>query len=199
MDADRYDADLEQLASQNRRLAGITALLAISLLVSLIAILNMIGSERTVISPPIIKQSFWVTSNAASPSYLEEMSLWTSSLILDVTPDDIAYKSKLLLQYAHPDLHGKLKERQDLEIARLKRDNISTYFVLQTIRTDAPTLSAILTGRLHTLINGNQIADQERNFLVKWRVDGGRAQLVEFAEASNADVNKLINPNANAR
>jgi len=37
------------------------------------------------------------------------MTQWISSLILDVTPDNIEYKSNILLQYVHPDLHGKLK------------------------------------------------------------------------------------------
>jgi conjugal transfer pilus assembly protein TraE len=198
MDSSRYDDDLEQSAAQNKRLALVAGALGLCLLLSLVIILNMLGRERTIVSPPALKQSFWLTSSTASASYIEEMSLWISSLILDVTPDDVAYKSKLLLQYAHPESHGKLKERQDLEIARLKRDNLSTYFVLATVHANADQLSAVLTGKLHTLINGARVADQERHFLVKWRMDGGRAHLVEFAEASQSDVNKLLNPNAHA-
>jgi conjugal transfer pilus assembly protein TraE len=196
MDSTRYDDDLEASRAQVKRLTTVAAVLGLCLLLSMVLMLNLLGRDRTIVTPPVIEKSFWVTADTVSDAYIQQMSLWLSTLILDVTPDDIAYKSKLLLQYAHPELHGKLKERQDLEAQRIKRDNISTYFVLQTIRTSPERLTAVITGRLHTLINGSRVADQERNFLIKWRMDGGRAQLIEFVEASNADVNKLLNPNA---
>jgi uncharacterized iron-regulated protein len=100
------------------------------------------------------------------------------------------------LQYVHPDLHGKLKERQNLTAQSMKRDNTSTYFVLQTVRTQPEKLAAVISGRFHTLINGNHVADQEKNFFVRFAMDGGRAQLVEFTETPNADLAKLLNETA---
>ena len=193
MDSTRYENDLDQLRSQNKRLMLVALLQTVVLFLAFILTLNLLGRDRTIVTPPTIDKSFWVTSDTASDDYIRQMSLWVSSLILDVTPDDVAYKEKLLLQYAHPELHGKLKERQDIEAERLRRDNTSTYFVMQTIRTHPEKLAAVISGRLHTLINGNHVADQEKNFLVRFKIDGGRAQLVEFTETQNADLAKLLN------
>lgn len=195
MDSSKYDNDLDQLKGQNKRLMLVAMLQAVCIFLGLILMLNLLGRDRTVITPPTIEKSFWLTADTASDSYIQQMTLWVSNLILDVTPDDIAYKAKLLLQFVHPDLHGKLKERQDLEAQRIKRDNTSTYFVMQTIRTHPEKLAAVISGRLHTLINGNRVADQEKNFLVRFAIDGGRAQLIEFTETSNADLAKLLNIN----
>ncbi len=193
MDSERYADDLDQVKASNRRMQIIAIIQAVVIFLALILMLNLLGRDRTVVTPPVIEKSFWVTADSASDSYIQQMALWISSLVLDVTPDNIDYKASLLLQYAHPSLHGKLKERQTLSAQSMKRDNTSTYFVMQTIRTHPEKLAALMTGRFHTLINGNHVADQERNFFVRFQMDGGRAQLVEFTETQNVDLAKQLN------
>ena len=193
MDSERYADDLDQVKASNRRMQFVAILQSGIILVGLILMLNLLGRDRTVVTPPTIEKSFWVTSDTASDSYIQQMTQWISSLVLDVTPDNIEYKSSILLQYVHPDLHGKLKERQTLSAQSMKRDNTSTYFVMQTIRVHPEKLAALITGRFHTLINGNHVADQEKNFFVRFQMDGGRAQLIEFTETQNVDLAKQLN------
>lgn len=192
MESDRYSEDLDQLRRSLKRSQFLSIGLVLALLLALWNALNMFGRDRTIVTPPTIEKSFWVTASTAAPAYVEQMTLWIASLILDVTPENIDYKATLLLQYAHPDAHGKLKERQVLESQRLKRDNAVTYFVLQTIRSHPEKMAALVSGRLHTLINGNHVADQDKNYLVRFRMDGGRAHLVAFQEAPHADLAKIL-------
>jgi conjugal transfer pilus assembly protein TraE len=197
MDSNKYADDLDEAKASVKKLQVVAIALAAAILLCLILMLNLLGRDRTVVSPPTIEKSFWVTSDSASDSYVQQMTQWISSLILDVTPDNIEYKSNILLQYVHPDLHGKLKERQTLLAQSMKKDNVATYFVLSTIRTQPEKLAALITGRFHTLINGNHVGDQEKSFFVRFMMDGGRAQLIEFTETQNADLAKLLNePNA---
>lgn len=192
MDAQRYADDLQRAQSNLRHSQYLSITLAIAMILSLWLVLNSLGRERTVITPPTLEKSFWITNGEASPAYVEEMAVWVASLILDVTPDTVEYKAKLLLRYTDPRAHGALKERQLLETARLKRDNATTYFDLETINVHSDKLAALLSGRLHTLINGTAVPEQHRNYLVRFRLDAGRAQLIQFEELPHADLAKAL-------
>ncbi len=192
MDANRYADDLDELKRSLKRTQFIALFISLALILALWNALNMFGRDRTVVTPPNLEKSFWITSSTASASYIEQMALWSAGLILDVTADNVEFKSRLLLEYAHPQAHGTLKERQALEARRLKRDNAATYFVMQTIRSVPEQLAAVITGRLNTLINGTPVTQVEKHYLVRFAIDGGRAHLIEFSEAPNADLNVLL-------
>ena len=60
-------------------------LLAGLLLVILVVagvVLKLVGNEKTVLVPPEIKRSFWVSGNAVSREYLEDMAYWYAGLAL---------------------------------------------------------------------------------------------------------------------
>ena len=192
MEARRYAADTARLERSLRHAHYMNFALVFALLAALVLALSNVGRERTVVTPPTLEKSFWVSNGAASEEYIEEMATWISSLILDVTPDTIDHKARLLLRYADPRAHGVLKERQLLESARLKRDNATTYFDLETMNIHADKLAALLQGRLHTLINGTVVPEQSRNYLVRFRLDAGRAQLIQFEELDHADLAKAL-------
>ena len=192
MEAQRYASDIERLQGNLRYSQYLNLALVLALLVSLVLALSSMGRERTVFTPPSIEKSFWVSNGTASPEYVEQMAVWIASLILDVTPDTIEYKANLLLGYADPRAHGALKERQVLETARLKRDNATTYFDLETVNVHADKLAALLQGRLHTLINGTAVPSQHRNYLVRFRMEAGKAHLTQFEELPHADLAKAL-------
>ena len=192
MEAQRYTDDLERLQATLRRSQYLCLALAAGLLLALWASIGSYGRERTIVTPPGIEKSFWITAGQASDSYVEEMSLWVANLILDVTPDNIDYKATKLLEYADPRAHGALKERQMLESARVKRDNATTFFSLETIRVHPEKLAALISGRLHTLINGTPVPDQNKNYLVRFRLDQGRASLIQFEEIPHVDLAKAL-------
>lgn len=192
MDHQTYSADIDALRRTARRQQWIILILAIALLLALWNAINTFGRDRTIVTPPNLEKSFWITQKTASPEYVEQMALWIASLILDVTPDTIKYKSDLLLQYVAPSAHGELSEKQTLQTQRLKRDNASTYYVLQTINIDSARLAAVLSGRLHTLINGRHVDEIEKFYFVRFRLEGGRASVTDFREVPHADLPTLL-------
>ncbi|MFX8466458.1 TraE/TraK family type IV conjugative transfer system protein, partial [Acinetobacter baumannii] len=86
--------------------------------------------------------------------YLEQMGAFIAWLVLDVTPASIDWKKDILLGYVEPDQHGELKTRQELEAARLKRINASTFFMPQQLVPSEDTQTVVVRGRLRTLVNG---------------------------------------------
>ena len=111
MKREAYEADVQMLIRQNRflwlTLGGIVTALVLALVVAWAGM----GATRTVVTPPKIEKSFWITDNTASGEYIDQMAQWVSYLTLDVTPDNVQYKSDLLLKLAHPDYHGALQQK----------------------------------------------------------------------------------------
>jgi conjugal transfer pilus assembly protein TraE len=186
MDFERFNSDLKDMRRRNRGLALCLGVLAVGQLVALIVIVNLLGSVRTVVVPPSINKSFWVTRDKASAEYLEQMGAFIAWLVLDVTPASVDWKKDLLLGYADPAQHGDLKTRQELEASRLKRINASTYFLPQQLVPTEDTQSIVIRGRLRTLVNGLETASDLKAYLVEFSYAAGRMHLKTFKEVPNA-------------
>ncbi|MRV70570.1 type IV conjugative transfer system protein TraE [Duganella sp. FT92W] len=185
MDEARYKADLKDLRSRNRRQGFAIGGLIATLLLTLSTLNQTIGSVRTVVVPPSITKSFWVTSDKASNEYLEQMGGYMAWLILDVTPSTIKWKTDTLLTYVGPENAGAMKIKQEVEAERLKRLNGSTYFLLQQLTPDETKQSIVMVGRLRTQINGMDTSTEQKSYLAEFHVKGGRMHLKQFLEVPN--------------
>lgn len=182
MDFAKLDRDLKTLRGHNRSLTLLVAILGACVLVSLLVILRIAGSERTVVVPPALNKTFWVTNAKASAEYLEQMAGYVAWLILDVSPATIDWKKDTLLTWIVPGQAGPLKTRQDLEAERLKRINATTYFLLQQLVPSEETQSVVVHGRLRTLVNGQETSTEAKSYLAQFNYAGGRIHLETFKE-----------------
>lgn len=192
MKREAYEADVQMLIRQNRflwlTLGGIVTALVLALLVAWAGM----GATRTVVTPPKIEKSFWITDNTASGEYIDQMAQWVSYLTLDVTPDNVQYKSDLLLKLAHPDYHGALQQKLRVNAEKIRRDNAATSFDIRTVRAAPDALAAVLTGQLKVLINGTPVKNEIRYYLARFDLDGGKAQLIQFKQVKNDDVKAAL-------
>jgi conjugal transfer pilus assembly protein TraE len=192
MKLEAYEADVQMLIRQNRflwlTLGGIVTALVLALLVAWAGM----GATRTVVTPPKIEKSFWITDNTASGEYIDQMAQWVSYLTLDVTPDNVQYKSDLLLKLAHPDYHGALQQKLRVNAEKIRRDNAATSFDIRTVRAAPDALAAVLTGQLKVLINGTPVKNDIRHYLARFDLDGGKAQLIQFKQVKNDDVKAAL-------
>jgi conjugal transfer pilus assembly protein TraE len=186
VDFDRLSGDLKELRRRNRTLGISVGLLAAGHVMAMGVVLNLLGAVRTVVVPPSINKSFWVTRDKASGEYLEQMSSFVAWLVLDVSPSSIDWKKDILLGYVEPDQHGAMKTRQDLEASRLKRINASTSFAPQQLVPSEDAQSVVVRGRLRTLVNGVETANDLKAYLVEFGYAGGRVHLKTFKEVPNA-------------
>ena len=186
MDFDRLNGDLKELRRRNRGLAATIGTLAAGQLVTLAIVLNLLGSQRTLVVPPSINKSFWVERDKASSEYLEQMGSFIAWLVLDVSPASIDWKKDILLGYVEPAQHGELKTRQELEASRLKRINASTAFMPQQLVPSEEAQSVVVRGRLRTLVNGLETANDTKAYLLEFGYAGARMHLKTFREISNA-------------
>lgn len=184
MDFAKLNSDLKEMRKRNQGLGLAIGGLIAALLACLVIILNLIGTERTIVVPPSIDKTFWVTKDRVSREYLEQMGSFIAWLILDVSPASIDWKKDILLNYVAPDQHGAMKSRQEIESERLKRINASTSFLPQQLVTSEEQQTVVIRGRLRTQVNGQDTATETKAYLAEFQYVGGRMHLKSFKEMS---------------
>ncbi|MDD5366686.1 MAG: type IV conjugative transfer system protein TraE [Gallionellaceae bacterium] len=187
MKKEAYEADVQILIRQNRNLWMAIAGLIVLLIAVMAVTWSSIGSSRTVVTPPTLEKSFWITNNTASDTYLIQMAQWVSYLTLDVTPDNCKYKSEILLKLAHPDYHGALQQKLRINAEKIARDNAATSFDVRVAKAAPDILAVILTGYLKVSINGTPVKNELRHYLARFSLDGGQAQLIKFKQVKIDD------------
>ena len=90
------------------------------------------------------------------------------------------------LVHFEPEQHGELKTRQELEAARLKRINASTFFMPQQLVPSEDAQSVVVRGRLRTMVNGLETSNDLKAYQVDFGYSGGRMHLKTFKEVPNA-------------
>lgn len=186
MDFDRLNGDLKDMHRRNRSLALAVGALALGLVLTLAIIVGLLGTVRTVVVPPSLNKTFWVAGDRASSEYLEQMGSFVAWLILDVTPSTIDWKKDILLGYVDPQQYGALKTRQEIEAERLKRINAVTAFSPQQLVASEDTQSLIVRGRLRTLVNGYETANDLKAYRIDFGYAGARMHIVGFNEVPYA-------------
>lgn len=186
MDFARHQNDLRELRKTNRRLGAGLSILGVCLLMCIGVIASLIGAERTVIVPPNIDRSFWVSRDKASREYLEQMAGYVSWLMLDVSPSTVDWKRNVLLNWVAPDQHAAMKTKMDIEADRLRSNNATTSFLIQQLTADEKDQSVLITGRLRRQINGTDVAEPEtRSYRAQFQYTGGRVHVQTFKEIAN--------------
>ena len=111
-----------------------TSFLAVLLTGSIVAnamlallIARFADRERVVLVPPTIHKTFWVNEERASGEYLEQMAYFLMQLTLNVTPQNVDYQARVLMQYAAPAAFGELRAAMLATGERLKRDENLRY------------------------------------------------------------------------
>ena len=186
MDFERLSGDLKELRRRNRTLGAAVGLLAAGHVLALAVVLNLLGAVRTVVVPPSINKSFWVTRDKASGEYLEQMGSFVAWLVLDVTPASIDWKKDILLGYVDPAQYGALKTRQEVEAERLKRINAATAFAPQQLVASEDTQSLVVRGRLRTLVNGYETANDLKAYRIEFGHAAARMHVIGFKEVPYA-------------
>lgn len=184
MDFAKLDNDLEEMRKRNHGLGLAVGGLIAALLACLVIIVTLIGTERTIVVPPSIDKTFWVTKDRVSHEYLEQMGSFIAWLILDVSPASIDWKKDILLNYVAPDQHGAMKSRQEIEAERIRRINASTSFLPQQLVPSEEQQTVVIRGRLRTQVNGQDTATETKSYLAEFRYAGGRMHLKSFKEIS---------------
>lgn len=183
----RQHYESEKIAAKAReakwRLAAFGLLVANILLAMTIA--GTDTTEKTVIVPPTIERPFWVKGTETSAEYLEEMSRYLSTLVLNVTPKSIDANIDIFLRYVAPETHGAIRTRMAVQAERLKRDDVTSAFYPVGYQTRAEKRQVVITGDFVTTVGKQQVSSVRRSWRFDYAFTGGRLWVSEFMEVNS--------------
>ena len=183
MNPELHGKEIRTLQAGLRARGIVIGLLSSGLLVAVLCIFSLIGTERTIVVPPTIEKTFWVAKGQVSRSYLEQMGAFIGWLVLDVSPSTIDWKTNVLLEYVSPSEHGAMKTKMGLEADRLRASNASSTFLLQQLVANEGDQSVQVVGRLRRQINGADTGEAQLHaYHLQFEFAGGRVHLRTFKE-----------------
>lgn len=166
------------------------------ILLQMMAIFRLAGTEKTILVPPNINRSFWVGSDTASSEYLEQMAYWYAGLALSITPTSADYQNSLFLKYAAPDQAGKLQADMGARADFLKKNNAATQFSVRNIKVDTDNLKVALSGTLDTWVSDKKAGERNATYMVGFKFINGKLYVSDFKETSDQDPFGNGNPGA---
>lgn len=155
------------------------------ILIEALALLKLAGSEKTILVPPEIRRTVWVSKGAVSKEYLEEMAYWYAGLALNVTPTVSDYQNNLFLKYAAPSEYGRLQAEMGARSALLKKHNTATQFSVRNITTDETTMKVALSGSLVTWASDKKAGERGATYLIGFKQINGKLHVFEFRETND--------------
>lgn len=173
-----YKKRLSNILFQRNTLAGLSLILLIIALLQ--GIYLYLKNEKIIISPPDIKQSYWVEGNRFSPSYLEEVALFLCHLMLDITESNIIPQGEVLLRYISPNAYGAFKTKLLEDEKRLKKEQLSIHFMPHEIQLSPDSLTVDVTGDLISYVAAQKISQARETFRLIFEQKSNRLLLQSF-------------------
>ena len=148
---------------------------------------SVAGAERTILVPPEVHKTFWVSGQKVSAEYLQEMAYWYAGLALNVTPHVAEYQKNLFLKYAAPSEYGRLQAEFGARTEFMRKNNAATQFSPQSVMADEVGMKVALTGVLLTWVGDKKASEKQTTYVVGFRYLNGRLHVSEFKETSDQD------------
>lgn len=185
MDKKQYEGQL-QIAIRKNRLQTITNMvMAVSLVIMSFYALKSAWKVRTVITPTVIHEEFWVSDQGVSKSYLREMAYYYIQLVMNVTPHNVEYTTDLFLKYVDPSLYPELSAKLSVVSGRIRRDNVSTVYFPSQLDIDEKGLRVIATGHMSTYVGDFKKSEEIRKYLIEFNRHGTRLLVKTLCETDN--------------
>ena len=169
---------LRSLLAKNAKMCWlVAALLAVN---SAQALYILTKSERTVLVPPELSQEVWVEKGRVSASYLEEMTLFLTTLILDASPSSSAFQRDVVLRYVDSASYASVKRYLLNDEERLKKLSLSTSFKPTQVHVDTASNKVRIVGELMGYVGGRRVSQVKEMYELKFTFKKGRLWLSEF-------------------
>lgn len=136
--------------------------------------------ERITLVPPELKGPLWVERGQVSSQYLEEMTLFFASILLNKTPQSISYTHELILKYADSNGIGALKAQFNLEEERFKKSGLSTSFYPKKVTLQDGKMQADIRGEMMGFVGQKSIFQQEEAYRFTFTYAHGRLLIKSF-------------------
>lgn len=187
----KYASRLAQIGGENKLLALISLFSLVSNLLLVIWLFNVDTREKTIITPPVLKQSFWVHGEHLAPEYLTEMADWFTGLATTYNAQNARSRTDLLLRYVHPSKHGALASRMEKRLQDIERYREGSVLYVREILVNKQNVALLGEQRRH--VGGRQLENRDVAYRVEFRYENGRLSVWDLLEVDpNAPFDPVV-------
>ena len=142
-------------------------------------------SDRIVVVPPEIRKEFWVEGNRASSTYLEQMSLYFTKQMLDMTPETAGEIRTTILRHVASGYYSAFSQNLIEQEKYLKDNSITTIFFPKSIRVDEKNKAVKVTGQIKQMVANTLVTEEEQTYMLKYQYDGVRFLISSFVRVKS--------------
>jgi conjugal transfer pilus assembly protein TraE len=158
----------------------ILVIAGMSLATNVLLAVGLVAMQREVIMVPGIMHEYRITGNKVSSSYLEEMTHMFLSGLLDLTPENVAYKKELVLKYTLAGSIQAINEYFAQAQSQHERFKFSTYFSVKHLEIMPDKMEVIAKGILNSRFGRTGNEEQEVEYLLQYQMQSGIVRLKNF-------------------
>lgn len=177
MDPFALDKKLHSALCQRNAAAALAGVLLVCTTVLSVVVLNK--HEKTVLVPAGFQKEMEISNNEISSSYLEEMTSFYATMLLDVTPQTVDYQFRHILKHTAPESYHVIEKYLKEETEKYRTYNLSTSFVIEEVEMAEP-LTALVTGKLTSKFIETGVFDKEVTYKISYKNVRGRLLIKEF-------------------
>jgi conjugal transfer pilus assembly protein TraE len=149
--------------------------------------LSISTSERIIVTPATIGDTFWVHGEQVSRAYLEQMALFFADLVLTYHKDNFPGRSALFLRHVDPRAHAQLSAALQLEAERIARNSLAQVFHPLSVRVREADRQVALTGELVPMVGEQMLPPRRVTYRLKFSYRDARLFVAEFGETDERD------------
>ncbi len=177
--------EYNQLTSQRNRLFYVIGVLGVVNILLAATVYFMIGKERVIVVPPVVSNDFWVATDSVSDSYLEQMTSFFSSLVLNVNPSNFSKRSEQLLQHVDPLSYAIVKAEMTEQEVDINRRALTSAFHPMSFKIDRKNLTVEVKGELRLLSGNTPIGSGTQSYQIRYSNRNGKLYILDFKEVRN--------------
>jgi conjugal transfer pilus assembly protein TraE len=170
----------QALYKQRNILLGISSLLLISNL--LFGIIGISKNDKTIIIPALKDVVSITGKDGFSDSYIEQMTLFYIEMLLDLTPDNLDYKSQILLKHVDSKSYHSFTEHYKEESQKYKKYNLATKFDITGLKILKNGEEVEVTGILSSSFGKGSESQKSVTYVIGYGKSHGRLLVKTFNE-----------------
>jgi len=180
MNTRHYSNQLKQMTQERNWAFMLAGALVLSNII--IGATLTLRNREIVLLPFSRGETYEISAKQVSENYLTHMAKDVWSSFLDVTPDNIDYATRNLLQIVHPKHYGQIAQSLSNLADDLKNCKISTHFIPVELKTNRDQMTVQVSGYLETYLGSTRVSRDLKSYQVIFTHSGTQLLLSSFGE-----------------
>lgn len=158
-------------------------MVCILLLIVLLLSIGLVKKDnKTILVPFNLQDKLSISRNKVQNDYLVNVSSNVITTILNLTPNNVEYAEKTILNHTNSKSYGVLKNQFRIIKNNIISRKITTAFYPLSIYPNEESLTVQVEGILNSYLGQREVSSEKKKFEIKYDYSFGKLSIVGFTE-----------------